>query len=234
MSGVSVHMKPGVSSKTRVSIVTVDPSTRRIEGAMKDGSMIQIAVWEAPNAFVWPEVGEMWLVHKDGGIWMLDCRQQYSADESTLDITSMAPGQMVLDSNEIFDRAGSRLTTQADLAPSVQTLTLGANWSNFGSGWAPAACWKDPLGVVHLRGLVACTTNESAAAPITTLPVGYRPLYNERFTNYTYFTPQGGSASSTWCWIDVNSDGTVTFETEQVVGTVGNMSLSGITFLAGV
>jgi hypothetical protein len=48
-------MKPGYSSKQRVKILTVDPTSRRIEGALKDGAMIQIAVWEAPLLFTLAE-----------------------------------------------------------------------------------------------------------------------------------------------------------------------------------
>ena len=45
-------------------------------------------------------------------------------------------------------------------------------WSNFGSEVATAAFYKDPLGVVHLRGTLAGSPDGTVAF---TLPPGYRP-----------------------------------------------------------
>lgn len=97
------------STKARVKIMTVDPPTRRIEGVLKDGSMIQIAVWDVPNAFRWPQEGETWLVHKQGTIWVLDNRQQQTQDETSQPVTSMSPGQMILDSTDIITADASKL-----------------------------------------------------------------------------------------------------------------------------
>jgi hypothetical protein len=46
------------------------------------------------------------------------------------------------------------------------------SWVNYGGGFAPAAYWKDPLGFVHLRGLIKDGTVGSAAFQ---LPPGLRP-----------------------------------------------------------
>lgn len=105
---VSTHLKPGLTDKSRVKIMTVDVANRRIEAGIKDGSMIQVAVWEVPEAFRWPIEGEMWIVRRDNGIWMLDKRVQQAQSE-TLPITSMSPGQMKLDSTAIFDSQGHQL-----------------------------------------------------------------------------------------------------------------------------
>jgi hypothetical protein len=53
------------------------------------------------------------------------------------------------------------------------------SWVNFGSNWADAAYWKDPFGVVHLRGLIKSGTVGNTAF---TLPPGYRPGVNETFS----------------------------------------------------
>lgn len=45
-------------------------------------------------------------------------------------------------------------------------------WVNFGAPYHNAAFWKDPLGFVHLRGVIKTGTVGSAAF---TLPPGYRP-----------------------------------------------------------
>lgn len=59
----------------------------------------------------------------------------------------------------------------------VVGLTAGApaflnSWTHFGSPYHNAAFWKDPLGFVHLRGVVKSGVVGSAAF---TLPPGYRP-----------------------------------------------------------
>jgi hypothetical protein len=53
------------------------------------------------------------------------------------------------------------------------TPTLAANWSNYGSGFAAAGYYRDPLGVVWVRGLVVAAAG--AGEVVFTLPTGYRP-----------------------------------------------------------
>lgn len=72
-----------------------------------------------------------------------------------------------------------------------------ASWTNFGSGWADAAFWKDPLGFVHLRGLIKSGTVGSTAF---TLPPGYRPPVSE-----TFGTISNGAIGR----VDVLTDGSV-------------------------
>lgn len=45
-------------------------------------------------------------------------------------------------------------------------------WTNFGSGYSTAGFYKDPLGRVHLKGIIKSGTAGSA---MFTLPTGYRP-----------------------------------------------------------
>lgn len=47
-------------------------------------------------------------------------------------------------------------------------------WANFGVNWTSCAFFKDPFGVVHLKGVVVGTTLSN----VFTLPVGYRPPKN--------------------------------------------------------
>jgi hypothetical protein len=49
-----------------------------------------------------------------------------------------------------------------------------APWENYGAALAPAAYYRDPLGVVHLKGSVKCPGQTSAAYVVFTLPPGYR------------------------------------------------------------
>jgi hypothetical protein len=91
------------------------------------------------------------------------------------------------------------------------------SWVNFGSGWADAAYWKDPFGMVHLRGLIKSGTVTASAF---TLPPGYRPEVNQVFG-----VVSNGAAGR----VDVLTDGTV------VPNTPSNntyVTLSGISFKA--
>ncbi len=48
-------------------------------------------------------------------------------------------------------------------------------WVNYGGVYQDAGYYKDPLGMVHLRGLVKDGT-ATAGTTLFTLPVGFRPL----------------------------------------------------------
>lgn len=88
-------------------------------------------------------------------------------------------------------------------------------WVNFGSNWQVAAFWRDPLGWVHLRGIIKSGTVGSTAF---TLPPGYRPPLSETFVVRSNATTGG---------VDVLADGQV-----QPVTPSNNtyVSLSGISF----
>lgn len=89
------------------------------------------------------------------------------------------------------------------------------SWVNYGSGWQVAGFWRDPLGIVHLRGLIKSGTVGSAAF---TLPPGFRPPLAE-----TFAVLSNGALGR----VDVASDGTVTPMTPSNNTYV---SLSGIQF----
>lgn len=87
---------------------------------------------------------------------------------------------------------------------------LSNGWSRYGSGFAPAGYLLDPMGFVHLRGLIGGGTSV-----IFNLPAGYRPAYNMIFpvvTNNHVFgdiqiSASDGSVtpitySSTWICLD--------------------------------
>lgn len=132
---VSDHLKPGLTDRSRVRIMTVDTANRRVEAGLKDGSMIQVAVWDVPNAFRWPIEGEIWIVRRDNGIWVLDRRQQVAADENAFPITQMNPGEMKLDSNIVIDASG-RTFVAVDLTgiENGWTLTWDATLMRFVAG----------------------------------------------------------------------------------------------------
>lgn len=87
------------------------------------------------------------------------------------------------------------------------------------SGWGGAAFYKDPFGVVHLRGLV---NNGTADATIFTLPSGYRPQLDLIIAAIQDDTPD------TSIRFEVLSNGVV-----QTLGaSSGWISLSGVQFRA--
>lgn len=94
-----------------------------------------------------------------------------------------------------------------------QLATLATGWTNVGSSFATAAYYKDPFGIVHLRGLV-----NGGSGTIFTLPTGYRP------TGFRLIFP--AVASNAIARIDIALNGAVTF----VAGTATSISLDGITF----
>jgi hypothetical protein len=101
------------------------------------------------------------------------------------------------------------------------TLTNG--WSNYGSGFATAAYYKDKRGIVHLKGLV-----KNGTGTIFILPVGYRPekflsfnvLNSDAYGQINIFNGLGGSGGF--------GDG----EVRVVAGGNAFVSLNGISFRA--
>jgi hypothetical protein len=101
-------------------------------------------------------------------------------------------------------------------------------WVNFGGGNGTARFWRDPLGVVHLAGIVK---NPSAVAnTIFTLPEGYRPVSNGQ--TFGLFLPD--AAAGAFGLVNVQptaTGGTVSFGGPGAAATT-YVSLDGISFRA--
>ena len=108
-------------------------------------------------------------------------------------------------------KLAQKLTPEAWIVP-----TLANGWVNYGTPYDTAGYRKDPLGRVHLKGLVK---NGTAQTTIFTLPVGYRPAADKLFLVQT-----GAGASAR---LEVNSNGTVVAAANTVSG---NLSLEGVSF----
>ena len=93
-------------------------------------------------------------------------------------------------------------------------------WSDVGGGFQTAGFYKDPFGIVHLRGDVHRTSG--ASSTIMTMPVGYRPTALENFPAYG----NGGTVAGVAVR---DSDGAVVL----VAGDVNFIGLGGITYRAG-
>lgn len=103
------------------------------------------------------------------------------------------------------------LTPEAFVAP-----TLLNSWVNFGGAFNVAGYYKDPFGIVHLRGLVKSGV---VGSPIFTLPAGYRPTATEIFAT---------DSNAALGQISVNSSGDVTLG----FGSNVYASIDGMTFRA--
>ena len=81
-----------------VLITTCDPATRTIQGRLKDQTIIPITVVTVPNAFRWPQVGEMWRVQGIKNNWYLAGRFEGSVEK--IQIEQIAPGDGKFDANK--------------------------------------------------------------------------------------------------------------------------------------
>ena len=135
---------------------------------------------------------------------------------------SPAAGQMIYetDTGLAYVYSGSawvKVLQQKSTTTGWTAATYQNSWVSYGSPFSAARYIKDDLGVVHLDGLVK---NGTIGTTIFTLPVGYRPAYQQLFAACTNPNTIGR--------IDVQTDG-------QVVTNGGSnvwISLAGITFLA--
>lgn len=83
------------------------------------------------------------------------------------------------------------------------TTLLQNNWSNYSNGYSTIAMYKDPEGIVHLRGLIKDGLNVQNTV-IVTLPTGYRPALGHQIFQVI-------NGVNTFGRIDVESDGDVVF-----------------------
>lgn len=89
------------------------------------------------------------------------------------------------------------------------------SWANYGDGWHWAAFYKDPVGVVRLRGLVKSGTVNTA---IFTLPSGYRPPVDHYFA---------ALCDTKLTMVEIDTNGAVFIYPN---GSNGWLSLAGIEF----
>jgi hypothetical protein len=121
--------------------------------------------------------------------------------------------------------AGQPNFTGGDACPGIPC------WQNFPGGiHNTVAFYKDPLGVVHLKGVASCpfAFGNCLAAPsgkafIFTLPPGYRPAKQEVFPS---LTDAGGGLAR----VDITSAGHVVLRSPNNVPWV---TLDGFTFREG-
>jgi hypothetical protein len=108
------------------------------------------------------------------------------------------------------------------------------HWGNCSlSGFNTAGFYKDPFGVVHLRGCVQIIFGLLYEPVVFVLPVGYRPAATERFIAAGEFPPNNEAPIPTLCWVNPNGD--LTLAGEYLIAHPDPylaVSLDGITFRA--
>jgi hypothetical protein len=96
-------------------------------------------------------------------------------------------------------------------------------WTNLGGVHNTVAFYRDPLGVVHLKGVAKCILQDNCStASIFTLPPEYRPAAQEAFPVLT------GTGLAR---VDVTSTGVAVLRSPSVL-THDWVTLDGITFRA--
>lgn len=108
-----------------------------------------------------------------------------------------------------------RVGNLASLFPAWTNATYQNSWTTF-SGWTAAGYYKDPFGIVHLRGMI---TGGTIGAAAFTLPTGYRPPN----AGAQFPVASNSALGRVYC----NSDGRVIIETPSNNAWV---SLEGIQF----
>jgi hypothetical protein len=131
-----------------------------------------------------------------------------------------SPGDRVL---VVFDEEKQPWVVENLATPSI--VVTGADWhaptllNSWAAGGSLPGYLKDPLGFVHIRGLVFNGTN---AATAFLLPPGFRPAGQAYFSGV-----QGGGSFG---YIGVSSGGAV--QPNMSVATSNGIYIDGITFLA--
>lgn len=133
--------------KQRVKIITVDPAKRNIEAMLKEGSAIQLQVWDVPPIFRWPRQGEFWTVERTGNYWTLGTLLEHP--ESEVRIEQLSEGEALITADQIRTETGGYVVT-SDL-PATQTETFRTGDIKMGAYAAPDPGWLACDGAPHLR-----------------------------------------------------------------------------------
>lgn len=128
---------------------------------------------------------------------------------------------------------GTLTTANISLSGKITSPSFTPSWTSVGSflnnwsayvGQTPPSYWKDPFGIVHLRGLMRNTAASSGVCFV--LPTGYLPV------NYAYFACSDSNAdtSSITVCISSTASGTVSAGSVTIATSTVTVSLDGVTF----
>lgn len=214
---------PNRTTIRRVTIITSDPKTRRIEAMGRDRAVVQVAGGAMAATLRWPMEGEDWLIQDINGYWQL--YGIYPDPTQGTQLTDIQPGDAIINS------ATGVVHVTGSIDITFPALTAGINYqtslavidTDQVTPWAPVGWWRDGFNTVHLQGLWQAPINSTLPKTLFTLPYLSRPNTNHVFSV---------SATLTTGRIDIYATGDVV----AVVGptAAGNyFSLDGIQFLVG-
>ena len=141
---------------------------------------------------------------------------------NSADLANQAVTPAKLQAPEAWHQVAAGSTTQNRCASQTAVFCsdpidtdLFRPWVNFGAGFATAAFYKDQLGIVHLKGLVAKQLGSPSAPQtdaILRLPVGYRPTTHRVFPSVSRVAVEQREVAEGR--VDVLPNGFVIFESD--------------------
>lgn len=106
-----------------------------------------------------------------------------------------------------------------------------ASVSDLGSGFQVCQYWKDPQGIVHLRGGLTFSGTPANPQTVGTLPAGFRPPAQEVFAIIGGAATADGEAAMR---LNINVGGVVSIQSADALAWSGTFAtLAGITFDSG-
>src|SRR4051812_39309692 len=117
---ISDHYRGGMTERLSVKIITVDVANGRVEAVGKDAAVIQIGVSQVPPLFCWPVENERWTIIRENGQWQLESKLP---DSESLDISTLNPGDAIVQAKTIWTPDGERLIKTGDSAGGVLSGT---------------------------------------------------------------------------------------------------------------
>lgn len=106
-------------NKARVKIMAVNPRERQVQALLKEGAIVEVAVWDTPIAFRWPREGEIWTIYREANYWVLGNPHDDDTNEP-FTVEDLAEGEIRLDADVVKDRQGRTVLTGA---PNVTKVT---------------------------------------------------------------------------------------------------------------
>lgn len=125
MPRISNYVNQSLGPRRSAYITTVDPKTRKIEAQLKDGGLIQIALFDIPSFFVWPKTGEHWIIRQDAGYWRLFNKFDSNDNQA---VGTLKPGEAKIAAETIKTPSGRSVVTVSDSQYLWTSLELLNNW----------------------------------------------------------------------------------------------------------
>jgi hypothetical protein len=168
-----------------VDVKEVHPDTNIcLVSDVQSGAFTQVGL-DKRGTDSWPQVGDRWLIDRSTGVWMLQCKITATSPPAVTGSRNAVPPALqqvlgVLDGLGLID---DQTTAQTVPVGVWQAVAYTSPWADFSSSYQGARYLLDHSGFVVIEGAVKTTATISAGtSPVFTLPLGYRPLKIQPFT----------------------------------------------------